>query len=150
MSKIVATQFNLKNKALEIYFSGCKRGCDGCHNPEIQDFNLGSEYYKWIKQIKLKIEEFDSLIENVWILGGEPLDNNFWDVFEIIINIPNKKKVWVFTGYELDEVPAMYKIWCDYIKCGKYDNKLLVDNNIQYNVKLSSSNQNIYKKSKDY
>lgn len=149
-TNIVSTQFNLKNRALEIYFSGCKQGCKGCHNPELKNFSLGSSHNKWLKQIFYKVKEFNSLIDNVWILGGEPLDNDLWDVWEVILNIPDKKDIWLFTSYELDQVPVMYKIWCKYIKCGKYIEELRVDNNIQYGVKLATSNQKIYKKGIDY
>ncbi len=150
ISKIVSTQFNLRNRALEVYFSGCTKNCSECHNPELQNFNMGIEYYKWIKPITLKINEFNSIIDNVWILGGEPLDNNSWDVWEVLLNIPKNKKVWLFTSYNIEQVPLMYRIWCDYIKCGEYKKELKVDNNIQYNIKLSTSNQFIYKKGLDY
>lgn len=150
ITKISATQFNLKNKALEILISGCTKRCSGCNSPELQDFNFGFEYYNWTKQIYLKVLEFDSIVENVWITGGEPLDNNVWDIWEIILHMPKHKKIWLFTSYELEEVPLMYKVWCDYIKCGCYKKELIVDDNIQYGVKLSTSNQNIYKKGMDY
>lgn len=150
VSKIVSTQFNLRNRALEIYFSGCKRNCYGCHNPELQDFNKGIDYYKWLKQINLKLVEFDSIIDNVWILGGEPLDNDYWNIFEVILHIPKDKQIWLFTGYDFEEVPLIFKIWCNYIKCGAYIEELKTSDNIQYGIKLATSNQKIYKKGKDY
>ena len=36
------------------------------------------------------------------------------------------------------------KKYCNYIKCGQYIEELSTNENIQYGVKLASSNQNIY------
>jgi pyruvate-formate lyase-activating enzyme len=38
----------------------------------------------------------------------------------------------------------------DYIKCGRYEEEKKTEDNIEYGVKLASSNQKIYKKGVDY
>ena len=38
----------------------------------------------------------------------------------------------------------------DWVKIGRYIESLTTDNNIQYGIKLATSNQNIYKKGVDY
>ena len=38
----------------------------------------------------------------------------------------------------------------DWVKIGRYIESLTTDNNIQYGIKLATSNQHIYKKGVDY
>lgn len=150
MTKIVSTQFNINNQALEIYFSGCNQYCKGCHNPELRDFNLGNHYLDCIKQIQNKIQEFDVLIKNIWILGGEPLDNDNGDILYFLNKMPKDKKTWLFTSYDFEKVPDKFKEVFDYIKCGKYEENLRVPENLWHGVNLISSNQKIFKKGSDY
>ena len=44
----------------------------------------------------------------------------------------------------------LIKELCDYIKTGEYDESLKCENNIQYGIKLATSNQKINKKGIDY
>jgi len=140
----------LENYALEIYFSGCYQLCEDCHNPELQDFNLGTSQELWIEKISDKISEFDSVIKNIWLLGGEPLDNNHFDILNFISKLPNNKEIWLFTSYSFDGVPQKFKDACNYIKCGKYVKELKTDKNVWYGVNLATSNQKIFKKGLDY
>jgi anaerobic ribonucleoside-triphosphate reductase activating protein len=143
---IVSTQYNLQNKTLEIYLSGCYGDCYNCHNPELKDFNIGNYYSDELPKIIQKIYEFDSLIDNIWILGGEPLDQDILKLNDLLNYLTQtNKKIWLWTRYELNEIPELVKRYCNYIKCGKYIKKLKTDNNIQFGVKLASSNQRIYK-----
>lgn len=152
---VLATQYTLCNKALEIYIAGCNGDphCEDCHNPESWDFSLGSAltlgYFS--KNIGAKINEFSTLIENIMIFGGEPLDQPPSDLEELLSLLSfSNKKIWIFTRYPIEEVPDFVKHYCDYIKCGKYEKNLTSDNNIQYGIKLASNNQKIYKKGIDY
>ena len=66
--RILSTQYTLANKSLEIYISGCMASphCEGCHNPESWDFDLGEVYdINYFYKIKRKIEEFPSLVKKV-------------------------------------------------------------------------------------
>ena len=61
--------------------------------------------------------------------GGGPLGKNKKEIFKLfsdiaISNILKIKKVWLFTRYELMNVPEKIKQFCDYIKGGKYIKKL--------------------------
>ena len=154
---IIATQFTLNNKAYEVYFSGCSAHphCKGCHNPESWDFSLGEVYDSYYSQkIINSIKDFDSLIDNIWLLGGEPLDQNIDDLISMVYDLKETgKKVWLFTRYELSEVQKILSKRIevfDYIKCGAYKSELTVEDNIQYGVKLATANQYIYKKDQDY
>jgi anaerobic ribonucleoside-triphosphate reductase activating protein len=149
--KIASTQYSLNTQSFEIYLSGCKGDdgvhCNGCHNPELWDFNIGEEYNtSYFSRLKTKIKEFDLLIKNIYILGGEPLDNTPNELSELLFELKTlDKDIWLFTHYEIDEIPEYVKNYCKYIKTGRYIPELKSDNNIQYGIKLASSNQKIYK-----
>lgn len=149
--RILATQYTITTKSLEIYVSGCKHhSCEGCHNPETWEFNQGEVYDTayFMKHIYSKVKNFPLLVENIMIFGGEPLDSDLGELlFECNVL---KKPIWIFTHYELDEVPDYIKNYCTYIKTGAYRKDLTVDNNIQYGIKLATSNQKIHKKGVDY
>ena len=151
---ILGTQYTLSNKAFEIYVSGCNGNphCTGCHNPESWNFNAGNSVDEnFYKRVDNKILDFNNLIDNIMIFGGEPLDNNHEEVKNLLIELSKyKKPIWLFTRYPLDEVPDFVKKYCEYIKCGRYLPEYTCDDNIQYGIKLATSNQNIYKKGKDY
>lgn len=142
---IASTQYTLETKSLEIYISGCNPPhCDGCHNQELWDFFIGNEYndiYK--KRLMKKIKIFSSLIDNIMIMGGEPLFSP--ELKNLLTDIKGYGNIWLFTRFEIDEIPDDIKELCDYIKTGKYDETKLTDDNIQYGIKLATSNQKIHK-----
>lgn len=149
---IISTQYDIRTKSLEIYVSGCnmKVHCKNCHNPETWEFNQGDNYKDYIdNQIILnKLKDFGSLIENIMIFGGEPLDQNIDELkcFLLYLNLCIKKeKIWLFTRYELNEVPDKIKKLCHYIKTGAYIESLSSDNNIQYGMTIATTNQKIHK-----
>jgi anaerobic ribonucleoside-triphosphate reductase activating protein len=154
---ILATQYTLSLKSLDIYVSGCSGNphCEGCHNPESWNFNLGQEYNNeyFKKYIYDKCIEFNDIIKNIMIFGGEPLDNNHEDLRVMLHDIKMNLQdipIWLFTRYDIDAVPNFVKEYCDYIKCGRYLPEQKTEDNIQYNIKLATSNQKIYKKGKEY
>lgn len=150
--RILATQYTLTTKSLEIYVAGCKGQphCFGCHNPESWSFEQGDIYDSmyFVNRIKRKIEEFPSLVQNIMIFGGEPLDSDISELlFECnIFKIP----IWLFTHYEFNEVPKYMLNYCSYIKTGRYLPELKVDKNEWYGINLATSNQKIYKRGVDY
>ena len=152
---ILSTQYTLKNKVFEIYVAGCSAipHCTNCHNPETWDFNQGDffddKYFK--EKIEIKIIEFDSMIRNIMIFGGEPLDQPIEELIYLLSKLCEiKKPIWLFTRYEIEFIPEEIKRYCDYIKCGRYIPNLVIKDNIQYGITLATSNQNIYKKGIDY
>ena len=85
------------------------------------------------------------------IFGGEPLDNNLDDLYQLLIDLDGiEKPIWLFTRYEISEIPEFIKKFCTYIKCGKYIPELTTEDSVQYGIKLATSNQKIYKKGIDY
>lgn len=151
---ILATQYSLATKSFEIYVAGCSGSphCFGCHNPESWDFNKGEIYnLQYWNKLNNKIIDFQNLINNIMIFGGEPLDQNHNDLFNLLYNLYNAVKIpiWLFTRYDIEDVPQFVKDTCLYIKCGKYDKDRITENNIQFGIKLASSNQKIYKIDKE-
>jgi len=155
--RIASTQYTLSSKTLEIYVAGCKANphCEDCHNSEIWDFNNGEilddAYYK---KIESKINKFNDIIDNIWILGGEPLDQDIKELIKLCIFLKTfGKKIWLFTRFDLDEVPKDVIKYFDYVKTGRYlpKYKPKTDNSHkEYGVVLATTNQHIYKRGKDY
>lgn len=92
-----------------IFFSGCRRHCKGCHNPEAQDFNYGKEY------TEDDIDQMLTLARNVGdsgitLTGGHPLEP---ENYELAYEMVKKAKeynlnVWLYTGYVFEQIPIMY------------------------------------------
>ncbi len=125
--------------AIEIYLAGCarKEKCKGCHNPELWDFSAG---------MSMEISEIVSLIrekfavDSIAIMGGEPLHNPA--LFSLLKALKSlNKTIWLYTSYELEDVPNFIKNLCDFIKTGTYEEKLRTKDEW-----LASANQKIYKK----
>ena len=152
---ILATQYTLQHKSLEIYLAGCNANphCTSCFNSESWNFNQGIKYdnYYFNKHIKQKCDDFSLLINNIFVLGGEPNDQDKDELLHLLFDLKSlNKKIWIFTRYDLKQLPKFELELCDYIKCGKYIPELTIENNTQYGIKLATSNQKIYKKNIDY
>lgn len=149
---ILYTDFTLQSSALDIYVAGCNGSphCESCHNPESWDFNLGKPYnQEYFKYIKSTLKYFNSLIDRMRIFGGEPLDQNHIELITMLSELKSlNKEIWIFTRYEIDEIPNEIKTLCDYIKTGRYIPSLKCDDNVQYEITLATSNQKIYKMEK--
>lgn len=146
---IIYTDYTLKHKSLDIFLAGCNGDphCEGCHNPESWDFDIGTLYNeKYFKYIQKRVKEFDLLIDNIMIFGGEPLDQDIDELLHLLLDLKSTgKKIWLFTRYEIKEVSKEVVSLCDYIKCGRYIPELKTEENIQYGVTLPTNNQKIYK-----
>lgn len=138
-------------KRIEIYLSGCLQKCKNCHNPESWNFDSGFLVDYTLKSklgdysLYSKLYEYKHLYNDIWILGGEPLDQ---DINELCVCLDRlkclNKKMWLWTSYELGEVDPRILEYFDYVKCGKYiddESEYLTE----YGFKLASSNQKIYK-----
>jgi anaerobic ribonucleoside-triphosphate reductase activating protein len=148
---ILATQYTLNYKSLDVYLAGCKGvngvHCSGCHNPESWNFNQGNLYsQEYFKLLKQKVISFNNLIDNIMIFGGEPLDQNHEELLLMLKDLKTlNKSIWLFTGYNIEEIPLKIKENCNYIKCGRFIPELKTHENIMYGIKLATSNQTIYK-----
>ena len=87
---ILGTSYTLQYNSLDIYLAGCSGSphCVGCHNPESWDFDKGTPYdLDYFTTIKEKVETFDSLINNIMIFGGEPLDQKLLDFLDFLLSL---------------------------------------------------------------
>ncbi len=146
---ILFTDFTLQNKSLDIYVAGCNGSpkCTDCHNPESWDFNQGAEYnHKYLSYLKNRFKDFDYFIDNIMIMGGEPLDQDHDELLNMLVDLKQfNKNIWLFTRYEINQVSDDIIECCNYIKTGRYIPDLKVDDNIQEGIQLATSNQRIYK-----
>lgn len=141
---IAGTEYNLNHKALEIYISGCDGVCEDCHNPELWDYNIGKRYELWAKHFRQKLST--SMVENVWIMGGEPLLQPVASLnFFLFWLYKFKKPIMLWTRFEIQDIPEDILQYLKYVKVGKY----LKDSNAYvesiFGVELASKNQEIIK-----
>lgn len=145
--KIVARDFSMATRSYDIFFSGCKAipKCTDCHNPEAWDFTCGTNWLEHIVPINRDLQKFGSVIDKFFILGGEPLDQDP-DEFKLFITGLREfgKEIWLFTRFELDDIPEETQKMFDYIKTGAYKPEL-TDNHEECGVILATSNQHIHK-----
>lgn len=151
---IAALQFSLEYHALEVYVAGCKEPhCPGCHNSALWNFTAGSPVSDWETRIRSFASDYGGdipLIQNVWILGGEPLDQDA-DALEHLLSTLNamlpRTRLWLWTRYELAYVPAQILRLCDYIKTGPFvaSRQGKTVNAGRYRITLGSDNQQIYR-----
>ncbi|MBQ6006149.1 MAG: anaerobic ribonucleoside-triphosphate reductase activating protein [Selenomonadaceae bacterium] len=85
-----------------IFMQGCRRNCEGCHNPETHDLNGGrlidtSEIISAIKK--------NPLLDGITLTGGEPLLQI--DAAEEIARAAKNfgLTVWCYTGYTFENLP---------------------------------------------
>lgn len=94
------------------------------------------------QEIIKKVREFSSMIDHVWFLGGDPIDQDPDELFELInalkvLKTKDNKQFWLFTrhglfnegGYLKSEYNSYYNVlhYMDYIKTGAYVPALAVD-----------------------
>lgn len=142
---IAGLNYYLGRRCLEIYISGCSvPHCVGCHNPELQAFNPEDNLQEYLNKIKIRIQT--GMVNEVWILGGEPLDQNLVKLEKLVRFIKDfDVDVWLWTKYEnyYDRINFMHLI--DYVKYGKYKKELPAYIDKETGIELASINQKIVK-----
>ena len=129
---------------VSVFVQGCHFHCKNCFNPETWDFDGGE---LWDRKVTDKVLELldNPHITRLSILGGEPLAwENVIGVHKLISEVRHrfgeKKKVWLYTGYNMDEVKMMSSseylyatenmirldtmFKCDYVVDGRYIDEL--------------------------
>lgn len=150
---IITIDYSMATQSLDIFFSGCAMGshCPGCHNSEAWDFSVGTPWLDWASKIQYNLREFDGMIKRVFFLGGEPLDQDARELRNFLDEIDwYEKELWLFTRYDLGQVPEDLMERFDYIKTGPYLESLATTDNISYGVRLATSNQKVNKRGVEY
>ena len=155
--------------SIRLVFSGCLKGssgrpCPGCHNPFLWDFgNQGigttdfevvSNITNAVEKLKLRLKEWKSdgvEFDGVVSVGGEPLDQNVFEVESIVNAIKEEYpniKIFVYTGYLKKEIENNEKLlfhpfvaMSDFLKTGPYDSETPP----KENSKLASGNQELWR-----
>lgn len=141
INQIVNYDFmNSDGIATTIVMQGCNREpkCEGCHSSHTWDINDGIEMSvkEIIDMIRFDIDDF--LHDTIVIMGGEPLAQED-ELFNLLYSINRYKiKIWLYTSYEINEIPERILYCCNVIKCGRYIKSL------HSNTFPASSNQKIY------
>lgn len=105
---------NGENIGVSMFVQGCHFHCKNCFNSETWDFNGGKE---WTKNTKEKFIDLinRSYIKRVSILGGEPLaKENINDIYNLLEEIREKlpqKTIWLYTGYDFDQLQKQFNIY---------------------------------------
>jgi len=139
----------------------CNFNCKNCFNQHIKDLPILESYPEDIIK-EIKSNPFNKGI----IFGGMEWTNQLEELY-ILTHWAKycKLSTILFTGLsDVDELedlciehfnpmidmPNELINSLDYIKCGRYEESLKCNDNIQYGIKLATSNQRIYKKGIDY
>ena len=124
-----------------IWFSGCTIRCNGCHNKQLWDKSSGNEMAV-DNVVDIIVRECHKLnTDTVVLLGGEPLDQELRDLYQLCADIHlHDIRIWLYTGYNYDEIPVVIKECVDVIKCGRYIDELKCDGF------PSSTNQELWKR----
>jgi anaerobic ribonucleoside-triphosphate reductase activating protein len=127
-----------------IWFSGCHFRCNGCHNEKLWDGSAGKPTYV-MDVVLVTLAQCRRIgLDTVILLGGEPLDQDELDIYTLCTELRNhNKKVWLYTGYDFNQIPKGILNSCDVVKCGRYIDELKCDGF------PSSSNQQLWKRNRD-
>lgn len=108
--------------AFSVFFQGCKKRCRGCHNPELQPMNEGTEEY--VDRIMAKVRKNLEWYDSVAFMGGEPLEQPeaLMQMLDEIEEMGLER--WLYTGYEINEVPKEITEKCSVIVAGPYKEEL--------------------------
>lgn len=114
-----------KKPAFTIWFSGCHFHCNGCQNQELWDHHFGSRFdaNELFNIIKKECDTLD--IHDVVLLGGEPLDQLRSSLIQLIRLLhSNHMRIWLYTGYEFEDIDTHILEYLYTVKCGRYDENL--------------------------
>lgn len=98
---------NGEGLGVSLFVQGCDFHCKNCFNKETWDFDKGKEF---TFEVFMKLIKYLSNphIKRFTILGGEPFHiRNRWEVLticEIVKHLYPKIKIWVYTGYTMEEL----------------------------------------------
>lgn len=99
---------NGEGVCVSFWTQGCPHRCEGCHNPDLWNFNEGKELPNDYKGQIVKAISANGITRNFSILGGEPLcDENIQLTHDTVAAVRTAYphiKIFVWTGYTLEEL----------------------------------------------
>lgn len=130
--------------AFTIWFSGCSQHCEGCYNQKLWDPSAGKVHSVDAIVVAIATQRGYTGVDDVVFLGGEPMEQDATDLMELASKLRNAGfRIWLYTSWELDDIPNSIKNNMYTIKCGRYEESLKCDGI------PSSTNQKFYRKSGD-
>lgn len=131
---------------LVIFTQGCKHYCKGCHNKSTWDINGGINYTveEIASHILSKYQKHRHRYAGLTISGGDPLlqRDELKDLLHILKTSEPNMDIWIYTGYETEEVLTDFKDLIQYVDTfvtGKF-----IEEKLDYNCKFrGSSNQEL-------
>ena len=125
-----------------IWFSGCSQRCPGCYNQRLWDRSAGKEHNVGTIMFLIDNQREKTGIDDIVLLGGEPMEQDISDITALVTRLDKSGyKVWMYTSWDMNDIPESIKSHLYTIKCGRYDETLKCDGI------PSSSNQKFYRKS---
>lgn len=126
-----------------LWVAGCTHHCKGCHNAYTWNEN-GGNLFDNQAIIELFRELDKDYIKGITFSGGDPLHphnrNCIGRFCEIIKGIWDKKDIWIYTGYQWEEIKHLPFIkYVDVICDGEFKEKL-ADVNCHW---VGSTNQRV-------
>lgn len=142
-------EYSMWTRSIDIFSIGCDGQCVGCCNPQIKNWNLkGIDPQQVILKTIHLLEKFSNVVDRIILVGGDPVDaykHYPKEYLEFVQQIKLNKPIYLFTRHELKDIPKELLKEVDYVKTGAYIPELTCDDNIQYGIKLATSNQKIHK-----
>lgn len=147
--------YSIATRSLDIFFAGCNNKCEDCCNPELMDFNNGTDYGEWLPKIEHYLGDYGSLIENIFLVGGSPNHQDPKQMESFLVGLKKRCrdtiKIFLFSGEDsINDIQPVFRTYCDYVKIGSYRPDLKCEENIQYGIKLATLNQKILKRGEDF
>lgn len=130
--------------SLVFNISGCPHKCEGCHSKYLWEYE-GNYVADDLENI---INHYKGMITCICFMGGE---QNIYELLYYLKYVKYRRlKTCLYSGCDSIEDISKLLPYLDWVKTGRYIESLLTDDNIQYGIKLATSNQKIYKKGIDY
>lgn len=107
-----------------IFTTGCIHNCPGCHNKELQNYDYAPNYERDAEFFILDIKRYLKYIDGITFSGGDPLFQ-IDSLTEVIKGIRADKdlkhlNIWVYTGYNFEDIPRAFLQLVDVVVDGKY------------------------------
>ncbi len=123
-----------------IWFSGCSQKCPGCYNQKLWDAKSGKEHDSDTVLMAMCSQCEKTGIDEVVLLGGEPMEQDSTHLINLVSKLHRYGyKIWMYTSWDIDDIPVDIKQYLYVIKCGRYDESLACEGI------PSSTNQKFYK-----
>lgn len=122
---------------LAFNISGCPYHCSGCHSKYLWEYR-GDNLIENMEQI---INKYNGYITCVCFMGGDQNVNELTEALKICKNMG--LKTCVYSGASEIKISALQ--YLDWVKLGRYEERLKSDNHIEHGVKLATTNQHMYR-----